>query len=126
MKRKTILVLLLSLFMTLFTLPVEAGNPGWKKDSKGWWYDNGDSTYPKEEFKKIGGKTHYFNAQGYMVTGWLRIGNADYYFKPSGEQASSEWIGNQWITYEGYRQTSAWVDNDRYYVDNEGNGIPIR
>lgn len=39
---------------------------GWKEDSAGWWYDNGDGTYPKNQWKEIEGKQYYFGEDGYM------------------------------------------------------------
>ena len=79
---------------------------GWKKDSKGYWYQNADGTYPKNAWKKISGKWYYFGADGYMKTGWVTIGNYTYYFKSSGEMAADEW-----------------VDNGKYYVDASGHWI---
>lgn len=65
---------------------------GWKKNSKGWWYDNGNGTYPKNQWQKISSKWYYFNAKGYMVTGWLKDKGYWYYLKSSGAMASSEWV----------------------------------
>lgn len=97
----------------------------WKKDGKGWWYDNGNGTYEKETFTLIDGKTYYFDENGYMGTGWhLRPHSDDlgyYYFRKSGELASCEWVeGNKWISYFGWLERSRWVDNYRYYVNDEG------
>lgn len=39
---------------------------GWKEDKTGWWYDNGDGTYPVNQWKEIGGKQYYFGEDGYM------------------------------------------------------------
>lgn len=44
-----------------------ASAAAWKKDSAGWWYDNGDGTYPANQWKEISGKFYYFGADGYML-----------------------------------------------------------
>lgn len=79
---------------------------GWKKDAKGWWYQNADGTYPKNQWKKIGGKWYHFDKNGYMQTGWYQEGNTYYYLKKDGSMAADEW-----------------VDNGKYYVDSSGHWI---
>ncbi len=79
---------------------------GWKKDSKGWWYQNADGTYPKNAWKKINGSWYHFDANGYMQTGWYKEGNEWYYLKNSGAMAVSEW-----------------VENDKYYIDSNGHWV---
>lgn len=39
----------------------------WKQDTKGWWVDNGDSSYKKNEWFKDNGKDYYLGADGYML-----------------------------------------------------------
>lgn len=39
----------------------------WKSDANGWWYDNGDGTYPVNQWKAIDGKSYYFGSDGYML-----------------------------------------------------------
>ncbi|WP_031555155.1 hypothetical protein [Oribacterium sp. FC2011] len=46
----------------------------WKNDAKGWWYDNGDGTYPTSSLHWIDGNNdgvaecYYFDSEGYLVT----------------------------------------------------------
>ena len=47
--------------------------PKWIKDNTGWWYRHEDGSYITKDFEVIDGKTYYFNASGYMVTGWNHI-----------------------------------------------------
>lgn len=61
---------------------------GWKKNSTGWWYDNGDGTYPKNEWKKIDGVWYAFNSKGYMRTGWFKYKDAWYYLGTNGKMRS--------------------------------------
>ena len=78
----------------------------WKKDSKGYWYQNADGTYPKNAWKKIDGKWYRFDKNGYMVTGWFNDGTYYYYLKSNGQMAVKEW-----------------VDNGQYYIDANGHWI---
>lgn len=66
---------------------------GWKKNSKGWWYDNGDGTYPKSEWKKIKGEWYYFDGKGYMVTGWITWKSNIYYCLSNGKMATGKLTG---------------------------------
>ncbi len=78
----------------------------WKKDSKGWWYQNADGTYPKNQWKKIGEKWYHFDAGGYMQTGWYKEGSVYYYLKADGSMAVDEW-----------------VENGKYYLDSNGHWV---
>lgn len=40
-------------------------NPKWIKDKWGWWYDLGDGTYPKSEWKYINNEWYFFGQDGY-------------------------------------------------------------
>ena len=96
----------------------------WKKDVKGWWYDNGDGTYPKSAWKSIDGNWYYFNNSGYMVTGWLNDGGKWYYLETSGKMATSKWInGTYYVKANGVMATNEWVDGGRYYVDANGKWV---
>lgn len=70
MKRKLISItfgvcIILSMSITSF-----AGE--WRSDAKGWWYDNGDGSYPKSAWQWIAGNEYeycyYFNSDGYLLT----------------------------------------------------------
>ena len=39
----------------------------WNQNETGWWYDNGDGTYPLNTWKEINGKQYYFDGNGYML-----------------------------------------------------------
>lgn len=67
---------------------------GWVQTSDGrWYYDNGDGTRPKSTWKKNDGVEYYFDADGWMVTGWLKIGSIWYYLKSNGAKAYDYWVG---------------------------------
>lgn len=75
---------------------------GWKRDNKGWWYQNADGSYPYCAWKQINGTWYYFNASGYMVTGWQFVGGIWYYFNGSGAMVTG-WLkdGGIWYYFNG-------------------------
>ena len=49
------------------------GEAGWKENEIGWWYQNSDGSYQKNGwFQDIDQNWYYFDAEGYMQTGWIR------------------------------------------------------
>lgn len=74
------------------------GKAMWKKDETGWWYDNGDGTFPKSQWMYIGGEWYCFDARGYMRTGWIQDKGIWYYCDKSGKMLHSTWLedGAHW------------------------------
>ena len=52
--------------------------------------------------------------------GWVKTGNAWYFYNQNGTLARNVWAGNYWLGADGKMVTNAWVDNGRYYVDANG------
>ena len=52
--------------------------------------------------------------------GWIKTGNAWYFYNQNGVLARNAWAGNYWLGADGKMVTNAWVDNGRYYVDANG------
>ena len=52
--------------------------------------------------------------------GWVKTGNAWYFYNQNGVLARNAWAGNYWLGADGKMVTNAWVDNGRYYVDVNG------
>ncbi|OUC52588.1 hypothetical protein B7939_01300 [Eggerthia catenaformis] len=73
--------------------------PSWKKNSKGWWYEYSDGSYPKNEWKIINDKWYHFDKYGYMD--------------------ESKWIGNYYVGSDG-AMLSDCVTPDGYTVDSTG------
>ena len=97
---------------------------GWKKTSTGWWYDNGDGTYPKNEWKYIDGKWYHFDERGYRQTGWKDIGNNWYFFNESGDMRTG-WFTRYGKTYYckpdgSMARQFVKVGSSTYYFDSEG------
>ena len=57
------------------------------------WYRHADGSYTKNDWELINGKYYRFDNEGWMVTGWLKIGSTWYYLNPSGERAYDQWVG---------------------------------
>ena len=61
-----------------------APKSGWEKSSKGYRYKLTTGKYVKNKFKKIDGKTYYFDGDGYRATGFKTIDSKTYYFGSNG------------------------------------------
>lgn len=120
---------------------------GWHSNSKGWWYQNSDGSYPTNKWQKINEKWYFFNEDGYcvtnkwikrggvwywldndgtMATGWKKINNEWYYFKQDGEMVTG-WVKyyDKWYylnTNNGFMESNAFVKgaNGWYYVKEDG------
>lgn len=76
-------------------------------------------------WKYVAGKWHYLDASGAMLTGWQKIGNQWYYLNGSGAMESNRWIsGIYFVKADGTMAVSEWVDNDCYYIDENGAWVP--
>ena len=119
---------------------------GWRRDSRGYWYDNGDGTYPKNGWAQISGSWYYFDKYGYRMTGWLSIGTRWYYlgsdgamvspgwhcisskwyfFDSNGVMLSNRWLGEYFLKYDGSMAESEWVlyNGSYYYVNAKGMAV---
>ena len=56
----------------------------------------------------------------HAAQGWVKTGNAWYFYNQNGVLARNAWAGNYWLGADGKMATNAWVDNGRYYVDANG------
>ena len=52
--------------------------------------------------------------------GWVKTGNAWYFYNQNGTLARNTWSGSYWLGADGRMMTNAWVDGGRYYVGNNG------
>lgn len=90
----------------------EKAEPHWVENDKGWWYDNGDGTYPASTWMEIDGKHYYFDKNGYMVTGWLSHNGKRYYLQPKTSKT-----GNSY----GHMVVGAHtIGGKRYWFDAKG------
>ena len=99
----------------------------WKKNSKGWWYEDTSGWYPKNQWQKIGGMWYYFDAAGYMEKNAYRDG---YRLTSSGAwdgKKAGSWMmdDNGWWHYslgngEFLKKTWAKINGKWYYFQDEG------
>lgn len=84
-------------------IPVMAANEAqWKRNDKGWWYEEADGSYPTNAWKLIKDKWYYFDGIGYMV--------------------ENRWIGNYYLGADGAMLVSTSTP-DGYYVDATGKWV---
>ncbi len=91
----------------------------WVESNGKWWYRYANGDYPAGMFEEIDGTTYYFDADGYMVTGWKEIDGDYYYFEGSGAMAVSKWVGDYYLGEDGIMLTNT-TTPDGYYVDKDG------
>ena len=128
--------------------PVEKKH-GWVKEGSAWYYyENGALARNKWISRKywlgadgkmatsswVDNGRYYVDDNGVWVRnaqkpvekkhGWIKEGSAWYYYE-NGALARNKWIsGKYWLGADGKMATSSWVDNGRYYVDD--NGVWVR
>ncbi len=72
---------------TTTTTTTAAATPQWLQAADGsnkWWYRHADGSYTANSFEYINGKWYYFDASGWMKTGWVNANGATYYMGTDG------------------------------------------
>ena len=124
--------------------PTEVKKQGWVKEGGTWYYYN-QSIMVRNAW--VG--NYWLGSDGSMATnawvdndryyvgedgswdknvkkpeekkrGWKKENNVWYYYNEDGTLIRNKWQGNYWLGSDGKMVTSAWVDNDRYYVGSNG------
>ena len=83
-------------------VPAFADGAQWKRNDRGWWYEEANGAYPTDAWRLINGKWYYFDAIGYM--------------------AENRWIGNYYVGADGAMLAGTWTP-DGYYVDASGKWV---
>ena len=83
-------------------LPVMAADAQWKRNDKGWWYEEANGAYPTNQWKLINNKWYYFDNIGYML--------------------ENRWVGNYYVGADGAMLVSISTP-DGYYVDANGKWV---
>ena len=83
-------------------LPVMAADAQWKRNDKGWWYEEANGAYPTNQWKLINNKWYYFDNIGYML--------------------ENRWVGNYYVGADGAILVSTSTP-DGYYVDATGKWV---
>lgn len=87
---------------SLLVLPVMAADAQWKRNDKGWWYEEANGAYPTNQWKLINNKWYYFDNIGYML--------------------ENRWVGNYYVGADGAMLVSTSTP-DGYYVDATGKWV---
>lgn len=87
---------------TLLALPVMAADAQWKRNDKGWWYEEANGAYPTNQWKLINNKWYYFDNIGYIL--------------------ENRWVGNYYVGADGAMLVSTSTP-DGYYVDATGKWV---
>ena len=101
----------------------------WVSTNGKYWYRHPDGTYTKNDFETIVGHRYYFDANGYMVTGWQKINGQDYYFNASGVMATNTWVGDYYLDADGTMLTNSFTPDGCYvgyngsYLRNQWFGV---
>ena len=112
---------------------------GWQKESGSWYYyKNGlvvrnawagnywlgaDGRMATNSW--VDNNRYYVGADGVWIknysnkSGWQKESGSWYYYK-NGSVVRNAWAGNYWLGADGRMVTNSWVDNNRYYVGNNG------
>ena len=93
----------------------------WVLTNGKYWYRHQDGSYTKNDFEVIQGQTYYFDLNGYMVTGVMKINGSTYCFKNSGVMARNEWVNDHYYEADGKMATNKWIG--QHYVDEEGQWV---
>ena len=117
---------------------------GWTKAGSAWYYYNNGSLIVNKWVGNywlgsdgrmatnswVDNNRYYVGVNGAWVKdarrseekkqGWVKESNTWYYYNTDGTLARNKWAGNYWLGADGRMATSAWVDNDRYYVGSNG------
>ena len=99
----------------------------WVKDSVGWWYACADgATYLKGGWFTINGRDYQFGPSGYMATGFLKRTNGEWVYADADGALVSGWVkdGGQWYYLDpaSYVMATGWVADGGSWYYLTGNG----
>lgn len=101
----------------------------WKQNSKGWWYENPDGTYPTSCWMQIDGSWYYFSASGYRMEGWQKIKNIWYYFDPeTGIMYEEQWLelgGKKYYLNSSGAMATGWLELEEGWYYLNGSGVRV-
>ena len=112
---------------------------GWQKESGSWYYYKNGSVVRNAWAGNywlgadgrmatnswVDNNRYYVGADGAWIknysnkSGWQKESGSWYYYK-NGTLVRNAWAGNYWLGADGKMATNSWVDNNRYYVGNDG------
>ena len=99
----------------------------WVKDSVGWWYACADgASYLKGGWFTINGHDYQFGPSGYMATGFLKRTNGEWVYADADGALVSGWVkdGGQWYYLDpaSHVMATGWVADGGSWYYLTGNG----
>ena len=95
-------------------IPATVQAAGWKQNKNGYWWQENDYSYPRNQWKTIYGKQYHFNSGGYMDTGWTKVDGRWYYLGARNDGAKKTywqkvygkyyWLGSNGVMRTGWQQ----------------------
>ena len=109
-------------------VPATVQAAGWKQNKNGYWWQENDYSYPKNQWKTIYGKQYHFNSGGYMDTGWTKVDGRWYYLGARNDGAKKTywqkvygkyyWLGSNGVMRTGWQK----VYNKYYWLGGSNDG----
>ena len=100
---------------------VKPGN--WAKNTFGWRFSFTDKTYAKSQWLQVKDQWYFFDADGYMATGWQMVDGKWYYLDSANGNMATGWknIDGKWyfLNSSSGDMATGWtmVDSTWYYLD---------
>ena len=109
-------------------IPATVQAAGWKQNKNGYWWQESDYSYPRNQWKTIYGKQYHFNSGGYMDTGWTKVDGRWYYLGARNDGAKKTywqkvygkyyWLGSNGVMRTGWQK----VYNKYYWLGGSNDG----
>ena len=125
---KRIAIAILTGILAFAVIPATVQAAGWKQNKNGYWWQENDYSYPRNQWKTIYGKQYHFNSSGYMDTGWKKIDGKWYYLGGKNDGAKKTywqkvygkyyWLGNDGEMRTGWQK----VYNKYYWLGSSNDG----
>ena len=109
-------------------VPATVQAAGWKHNKYGYWWQENDYSYPKNQWKTIYGKQYHFNSKGYMDTDWTKVDGKWYYFGGKNDGAmKTGWQkvgGKYYLLGKNGDMKSGWqtIYGKKYYLGGANDG----
>lgn len=126
MRSRKILASLLAAAMAFGSLSVTASADWGEVDGNQVYYADGNSGKKVTGFCSIDGSYYYFNKNGYMKTGWLKLSNGKKYYFAADGKMKTDWLKmtngkKYYLTADGSMATG-WqtIGSSTYYFNKDG------
>ena len=126
---KKIAIAILTGTIAFSVVPATVQAAGWKQNKNGYWWQENDYSYPRNQWKTIYGKQYHFNSGGYMDTGWTKVDGRWYYLDPATGEMLTEWqlipdLGYVYLNPYAPQPTWTYDEELKTWVYMEGAGRP--